>query len=134
MDLPDLIHLHLANFGDPTHPEIYADDLVVEFPYAPKHHTGRLEGKERVLGFLTAIGKYFRNIEIGVPTIHVTQNPAVVVVEFPGASESVETGLPYRQNYVSVVTAKDGRITHIREYYDPLRVLVSTGEITEPGS
>ncbi len=133
MTLSELIVAHNANFGNPTRTDIYRDDILIEFPYAPKHHTGRLEGKERVLGFLTAIGKYFHDIEMGEPKIHLTQDPNVAISEVPGGSTATETGLPYRQNYISVFTVKDGQIAHIREYYNPVQVLVATGEITEPG-
>jgi len=48
--------------------------------------------------------------QIGEPAIYVTTDPNVIVAEYTGASTSKETGLPYRQNYVSIVTAKDGKI------------------------
>jgi len=114
--------------------EVYHADVVMEFPYAPKHHTGKRVGMENVLGFLKAIGIYFTDIEMATPKIIETSDPNVLVVEYPGASTCVDTGLPYRQNYIAVVTARDGKIAHIREYYNPIPVLVSTGEIEEPGN
>lgn len=133
MSATELFRRHLANVGNPTDVDIYADDIVVEFPYAPRHHTGRLEGREGILRFLTNIGKYFENFEIGEPRIHLTADPNVLIAEYPGRSKSKETGLPYNQNYVAVVTVRDGQIAHLREYYNPIRVLVSGGEISEPG-
>jgi uncharacterized protein len=120
--------------GNPDEGSIYADDVVVELPYAPKHHTGRLEGKAAVLRFLTNVGVYFSDLQIGEPRIYETGDPNQIIAEYPGSSISKETGLPYRQNYVAFVTAKDGKISHIREYYNPINVLVATGEMTEPGS
>jgi len=131
--MEELIRAHLANVGNPTNPDIYADDVVAVFPYAPKHHTGRLEGKARVLGFLEAIGKYFSDILMGEPVIHLTSDPNVAVVEVPGNSVSKETGLPYSQNYVTFVTVRDGKIVGLKEYYDPIQVLVATGEIAPVG-
>ena len=129
----DLFRKHLANFGDPQHPEVYADDIVMDFPYAPKHHTGRREGKEAVLGFLRNVGVYFRDIKIGEPKFHETTDPNVIIVEFPGQSVSTETGLEYKQNYITVATFRNGQIAHMKEYYNPIPVLVSTGEMEEPG-
>lgn len=79
------------------------------------------------------IGEFFRDIRMGPSVVHLTQDPNVAIVEFEGRSVSNETGAAYEQNYVSVVTFRDGRIAHIKEYYNPIRVLVTTGEIEEPG-
>ena len=133
MTTSDLFRRHLSLMGNPDEGSIYSDDVVVELPYAPKHHTGKLVGKAALLKFLSNIGVYFENVQIGEPRIYETADANVVVAEYPGSSTSKETGLPYRQNYVSIVTAKDGLIVHIREYYDPIQVLVATGEMQEPG-
>lgn len=134
MSTADLFKRHLALMGNPDEGAIYHDDVVIDLPYAPKHHTGKLDGKAAVLRFLGNIGVYFKDIEIGEPRIYETQDPSVIIAEYTGGSTSKETGKPYRQNYVSIVTARDGKIAHIREYYDPVQVLVATGEIDEPGA
>lgn len=134
MSAADLFRRHLSLMGNPDEGSIYVDDVVIDLPYAPQHHTGKLDGKAAVLRFLTNIGVYFENVEIGEPKIYETADPNVIIAEYPGSSTSKETGLPYRQNYVSFVTVRDGQIVHIREYYNPITVLVATGEMTEPGS
>lgn len=133
MTATELFRIHLANVGNPTNDSVYADDIVVDLPYAPQHHTGKLDGKAHVLRFLTNIGVYFEGVEVGEPTIYETADPNVIIAEYPGSSTCKDTGLPYRQNYVAFVTVKEGKIAHIREYYNPIKVLVSTGEIEEPG-
>lgn len=134
MTAKELFLKHLALMGNPDEGSIYADDMVIDLVYAPKHHTGKLEGKEAVLRFMGNIGVYFRDISIGNPTIYETTDPNMIIAEYPGSSISKETGLPYRQHYVSFVTVRNGKITHIREYYNPIQVLVATGEMTEPGA
>jgi uncharacterized protein len=134
MTASELFRHHVSLMGNPDDGSIYADDVVVDLPYAPQHHTGKLDGKAHVLRFLTNIGVYFEGVQIGEPTIYVTSDPNVIIAEYTGASTSKETGLPYRQNYVSIVTVKDGKISHIREYYNPIKVLVATGEMEEPGA
>ncbi len=134
MTTTDLFRAHLGNVGNPTNDGIYADDIVVDLPYAPQHHTGKLDGKAHVLRFLTNIGVYFEGVKVGEPMIYETADPNVIIAEYPGSSTAKDTGLPYRQNYVAFVTVKDGKIAHIREYYNPVKVLVATGEMVEPGS
>ncbi|MBC8065664.1 MAG: nuclear transport factor 2 family protein [Chlorobia bacterium] len=134
MTSSELFRHHLSLMGNPDDGSIYTEDVVVDLPYAPQHHTGKLDGKAHVLRFLTNIGVYFSDVQIGEPTIYETGDPNMIIAEYTGASMSKETGLPYRQDYVSFVTVKDGKIAHIREYYNPIKVLVATGEMTEPGS
>jgi ketosteroid isomerase-like protein len=40
---------------------------------------------------------------------------------------SVATGRPYGNHYISVVTIKDRKIIHWRDYLDPLRVFEALG-------
>jgi hypothetical protein len=50
-----------------------------------------------------------------------------VIVEFSCTGEGVETGAPYDQVYISVVTLREGRIAHYRDYWNPLVVLTALG-------
>ncbi len=133
MTTSELFLKHLSLMGKPDDGAIYHEDVVIDLPYAPKHHTRQLLGRDKVLKFMSNIGVYFENVQIGEPKIYETADSNVIIAEYPGSSTSKETGLPYRQNYVSIVTAEGGKIKHIREYYDPIQVLVATGEIEEPG-
>ena len=132
----ELFAKHFSFFGKDASAEadaVYHDDVVVDFPYAPQHHTQRLEGKAAVVRFCSRVGDFFEGIGGSVDRVFETGDPNVAIVETTGWSTSKETGLPYRQNYIAVVTARDGKISHINEYYNPIKVLVAGGEIEEPG-
>ena len=134
MNADELCRAHLANIGNPIAPGIYTEDIVVTLPYAPKHHTGTIKGRDDYLRFLTNISIYFRDARVSGLRVVLTQNPTEVVIEFDGSSVSVETGLPYVQHYVSFLTLQGDQICAIREFYDPIQVLVSTGEIPDPSA
>jgi len=137
MTVSELLRRHLAMFGNvnlATAEQIYAEDISMEFPYAPQHHTQRLDGRQAVINFVSRVGEFFRDFEIGDPVVHQTTDPSLAIAEYPGRAISNETGKEYRQNYISVITTRDGQIAHIKEYYNPVRVLVTTNEIEEPGS
>lgn len=137
MTAADLVRKHVSLVGSAEaaqFADLYTEDASMDFPYAPQHHTGRLGDRAAILRFLGRVGEFFSDIEMGEPKIFETSDPNVVIAEYTGASNSKETGKPYRQNYIAVVTVRDGKIAHIREYYNPVRVLVTTGEIEEPGS
>jgi len=130
MTSADLLVRHLSLAGRAATPEdleIYTSDVVVEFPYAPEDHTQKLEGPAAVARFLEKIGSFAEGFRIGTPTVLDTADG--FVAEYHGDAIFKDTGKPYSQDYIVVVKVQGGRIAHIREYYDPLRVLRAMGEI-----
>jgi ketosteroid isomerase-like protein len=130
MSNADLFRRHLANVGRPASEQdldVYAEGFVAEFPYAPEGHTRRLEGREAISRFLAAIGTFAEGFRLGEPRI--VEAGDDLIAEYHGDSTFKETGRPYAQDYVAVARVEGGRIAHLREYYDPLRVLRAMGEI-----
>jgi len=130
MSHTDLLHRHLRNAGLPREEqngEIYAEDLVVEFPYAPDGHTRKLEGPEAFLAFFSRISSFAEGFSIGSATL-VSEGDRFTA-EYHGSATFKSTGLPYEQDYVLVAIVKDGKLAHLKEHYDPLRVLRAMGEI-----
>ncbi|MEU3899038.1 nuclear transport factor 2 family protein [Streptomyces sp. NPDC045251] len=106
---------------------LWADDGVMEFPFAPEGWPGRLEGKE-------AIGTYMRGYPDHIDLrdfpdlrIHRTVEPETLVVEMRGVGRLVKTDAPFDTTYIAVVTVEGGRFTSYRDYWNPLAVL-------EPGA
>ena len=119
-----------AALGDKLAPadgmlDLFADDVVFEFPYAPEGLPKRLEGRAALAAHLARIGPLlsFGSMELG----DVVAAGVTVVVEFSCTGQGSATGVPYNQTYVSVVTLRDGRIAHYRDYWNPLVVLAALG-------
>ena len=129
----EVVRAHLANIGKVSQSEIYERDVVFEFPYAPRHHTQQLEGRDAVLRFLNRIGDFFSGYTIKNPIFIETPNPDVIVTEYACKATNNETQVFYEQKYIAIVTVNDGKIAHVREYYNPILTLVAFGEIEEPG-
>lgn len=129
----EIVRLHLENVGHPSRPEIYDDQVVFDFPYAPKHHTQSLAGREAVIGFLSRIGEFFSGYTIKNAVFIETPNPDVIVTEYSCEATNVETQSYYEQKYIAIVTLAEGKILHVKEYYNPILVLVAFGEIPEIG-
>ncbi len=106
---------------------VYQENVVMEFPYAPPEHTRRLEGPMAVTGFLARIATFALGFTLSNPTLLDTENGLVAL--YHGDAVFKGSGRPYSQDYVAVVTVENGRISHIAEHYDPLRVLRAMGEI-----
>ena len=61
--------------------------------------------------------------------LRVYRDPAesVVVLEYEVHGESVQTGRPYNNHFVSIVTIRDGKVTTWRDYLDPIAVFDAAG-------
>jgi ketosteroid isomerase-like protein len=52
---------------------------------------------------------------------------SVAVLEYEVHGESVLTGRPYNNRFVSIITVKDRKVTHWRDYLDPIAVFDASG-------
>ncbi len=104
---------------------LFTDDVIFEFPYAPDGLPKRLEGRAALAAHLERSGPLltFGPMELG----KVYAVDETVIFEFSCSGKGVETGMPYNQRYISVVTLRKGRIAHYRDYWNPLVVLTALG-------
>jgi uncharacterized protein len=57
---------------------------------------------------------------------------SVVVLEYTIHGTAVRTGLPYVNRFISVITVRDRKIVHWRDYLDPLAVFAAFGTAPAP--
>ncbi|NGY61538.1 nuclear transport factor 2 family protein [Lentzea sp. NEAU-D13] len=101
---------------------LWAEDGVMEFPFAPPGYPSRLEGRAAIEDYLR---DYPKMLDVqGFPTqvVHQSTNPDVAVVEFDAEGVVVATGKPYRFSYIAVITVRNGEIVSYRDYWNPLYV------------
>jgi uncharacterized protein len=106
----------------PTFVEMFAEDGVMEFPYAlpdAKH----LEGRQALAAHLGYLARIVELLNVSDVTLHETSDPKVVILEFASSGRAVATGEPFEQRYVSVIRLRDGHIAHYRDYWNPLAIL-----------
>lgn len=108
--------------------ELMAVDAVMEFPYAPDSAPKKLVGRNKLERHMAMLGKIVEFEGMTLHQTHETQNPEVVILEFSCRGESLKTGRPYNQDYISVITTHNGNITHYRDYWNPLIALSAIGE------
>jgi len=120
----DLLRQHFETLVDdnPRWQTLIADELVWELPYASSiGHPDRLSGREAVVRhvtwFLGAVEK-FRFSDVRVQAL-ADGDAAIAEVKAEGLIKS--TGRVYRQEYVVFLRAGAGKITVLREYFDPVR-------------
>jgi ketosteroid isomerase-like protein len=99
--------------------ELFAEDALMELPYAPGKREKRYEGKDAILGFQRFARDSFSSFAMTIDAIHETADPHVVIAEHRSDGIVAENGRPYRNRYVTVFTFDDdGLVTGWREYYD----------------
>ncbi|MBO2456853.1 nuclear transport factor 2 family protein [Actinomadura violacea] len=109
---------------------LWAEDGIMEFPFAPQGWPERLEGKEAIAAYMRDYPDHIDLHDFPDLRIHQTTDPETVVVEMRGVGRLVETGSPFDMTYIAVVTVQDGLITTYRDYWNPLVVLESGTDFT----
>lgn len=105
--------------------EFFTDDVVFEFPYAPDGLPRRLDGRAALEAHLARLGPLLGFGLMRLGSVHADGD--IVIFEFSCRGTGTRTGAPYHQDYISVVTLRDGRIAAYRDYWNPLAVLTALG-------
>lgn len=108
--------------------ELWADDGICEFPYAPE---GRrlLEGKKAIYAYMTSYPEVIAIDSVAEIRVHPMLNPVIAAVELAINGRALTTGRPYNQRYVIFIEAKDGKIWRYREYWNSLISIEAFGGV-----
>ncbi len=101
--------------------------MVFEYVISVPGYPRRVEGRQDVIDLYSGYDDYM--------TVHTADNlrvyrdpeASVVVLEYEVHGESVLTGRPYNNRFVSIITVKDRKVTHWRDYLDPIAVFDASG-------
>jgi ketosteroid isomerase-like protein len=103
--------------------ELWAEDAVVEFPYAPEGRPQRFTGRAEVLAFAAAAQAEqpvrFDNFQV-LALRDAGPDPQVLIAEYQLTGTAAATGHRGSAVFVLKLRVRDGRITHWREYQDLL--------------
>jgi len=104
------------------------DDLVWELVYAPSlGHPARLSGREEVMRHVTWFLGAVENFRFLDLRLYPMAEPEAAAAEIRAEALIKETGRTYLQEYVVFLRSRAGRITHLREYFDPVRAARALG-------
>ncbi|MFG1792869.1 nuclear transport factor 2 family protein [Nocardia sp. NPDC049149] len=106
---------------------LWAEQGSIEFPFAPPGYPTEVIGRAAIADYLRGYPEMADIQSIDPPTVHVTADPDIVVVEFSVDGVAVRTGRPYRLRYIAVITVRAGEIAHYRDYWSPLAAAEALG-------
>ncbi len=127
-------HLELIATDVPRWLELFADDAVVEFPYAEGlGRAGRLVGKAAIAAYFTGTPGVFRELRFRDLRRFASADPEVAIAEVHGSAIIGPTGRAYEQDYVMVLRTRAGKIVAYREYWNPVTALAAFAGAQIPG-
>jgi ketosteroid isomerase-like protein len=107
--------------------DLLVDDVVFEYVISVPGYPRRVEGRQNIIDLYSNYSDYM--------TVHTADNlrvyrdpeASVVVLEYEVHGESVQTGRPYNNRFVSIISVKHNKVTHWRDYLDPIAVFDAAG-------
>ncbi|GII95893.1 nuclear transport factor 2 family protein [Sinosporangium siamense] len=124
------LHRHLT--GGSSSDDLWAEDVVVEVPFAPPGAPRRFEGREAFLAHVReGRAKMRMRLEVGKVVIYETADPDVIVTEYELSGIDPASGERLAAPFIGVLKVRDGQIAGWREYQDMLASAASAGRLTE---
>ena len=104
-----------------------AEDAVFEYVISVPGYPRRIVGREAVAELYSGYGETMVLHGSDELAVHRDPEASVVVLEYTVHGRAVRTGRAYDNHFVSVITIKDRKITHWRDYLDPVAVFDAIG-------
>jgi ketosteroid isomerase-like protein len=107
--------------------DLLAQDVVFEYVISVPGYPRRVEGRQNIIDLYSGYGDYMELHRADNLRVYRDPEASVVVLEYEVHGKSVQTGRPYDNRFVSVVTVTDRKVTHWRDYLDPVAVFEASG-------
>ena len=107
--------------------DLLADDVTFEYIISVPGYPKRVEGRQNIIDLYGDYDSFLTVRSADNLRVYRDLEASVVVLEYEVHGESVQTGRPYDNRFVSIVTIKDGKVTWWRDYLDPVAVFDASG-------
>ena len=112
--------------------DCYADQVVIEMPFASGLAPGRIETTREEIRQRFAAGAAARRYTgLRDVRIHETADPDVLVLEYSLDGTRISDSEPFTMSFVMVLTFRAGLIAHSRDYTDPIAGARALGRLPE---
>jgi uncharacterized protein len=107
--------------------DLLAEDVVFEYVISVPGYPRRVEGRRGIVELYSDYGDYMTMRSADNLRVYRDREADVVILEYEVHGEAVQTGRPYDNRFVSIITIKDRKVTRWRDYLDPVAVFDATG-------
>jgi ketosteroid isomerase-like protein len=90
------------------------------------------EGRQNIIDLYSGYDDYMRVHSADNLHVYRDREACVVAEEYEVHGESVPTGRPYDNRFVSIITVRDSKVTRWRDYLDPIAILDAAGWPEQP--
>jgi ketosteroid isomerase-like protein len=97
-----------------------ADDACFDFRYRFPGWPPTIRGRADLMAQYSGYGDNIRLHSADGLVVHHAREGRVVILEYEVHGKVLSTGIPYDNRFISVVTIKDRKIVHWRDYMDSL--------------
>lgn len=105
--------------------DLLAEDVVFDFVITVPDYPRHVVGRENLIELYRDYGSTFHLDRCYDLRADRSDSTSSVVLEYASQGKVVATDYPYSNRYVSVITLKDRKVSHWRDYLDPLRVIAA---------
>ncbi len=111
--------------------DLWADDAVLEFPFAPAGHKGTYYGRQEIREYMAGTTGRIRVDGVTGLTMYPMLNPEALLVELSIKGTMLANDADYPQRYVTLFQFKNGKIQHYKEYWNPAVTMKAMGATYE---
>jgi ketosteroid isomerase-like protein len=117
----EIIQQGLTDLVDGEHYfDAIADDASFEFRYRFPGWPPTIRGRADLMAQFSGYGDNIRLHSADGLVVHRAQDRRVVILEYEVHGRILSSGTPYDNRFISVVTIKNRKIVHWRDYMDSL--------------
>src|SRR6266545_6334405 len=98
--------------------ELYAEDALVEYPFALPDGTARLEGRSAIRRYFAAVARLPLELKAHHIVLHETNDPQVVIAEYDYDGLITATGHSFQVSNIQVSRVRTGQIVTSRDYHN----------------
>jgi uncharacterized protein len=107
--------------------DLLAEEVIFDFVISVPGYPPRVVGRRAVAELYRDYGSNMVLRSADELAVHRDHEASVLVLEYAVHGRAVQTGRTYDNHFVSVVTIKDRKVTHWRDYLDPVAVFNAIG-------
>jgi ketosteroid isomerase-like protein len=106
----------------------WAEEGRIEFPFAPAGYVAKVEGKAAIAEYMSSFPAKFEFRHFDILAAYSDASGQQASVEFTCEGTAIETGRPYNQHYVALLTFDaNGKILVYRDFWNPLVAIEAFG-------